>query len=125
MSKATDRIVHVVTADTAFYQNRDRAAGLASALREELRVAKKNMQIHSSLDHFLTVVDAGGATVDETSIGEEIATAILDQAREIAVQSEWGRPNATFQLGKRLRQPLRKARSQAAGRCTAHGPNAR
>jgi hypothetical protein len=106
MSKATDRIVHVVTADTAFYQNRDRAAGLASALREELRVATKNLQIHSSLDHFLTVVDAGGATVDETSIGEEITTAILDQAREIAVQSEWGRPNATFQLGKAHRPKI-------------------
>jgi hypothetical protein len=26
---------------------------------------------------------------------------------------------------RRLRQPLRKPRSQAAGRCTAHGPNAR
>jgi hypothetical protein len=66
----------------------------------------KNIQIHSSLDDFLTVVDAGGATVDEMSIREEITTAILDQAREIAVQSEWGRPNATFQLGKAHRPKI-------------------
>ena len=35
------------------------------------------------------------------------------------------RPRPVGRDPRRLRQPLRKARSQAAGRCTAHGPNAR
>jgi len=45
---ATDRVVHLVSADNAFYENRSRAK-LAGALRAELTTARKDVHIHSSL----------------------------------------------------------------------------
>jgi PIN domain len=106
VSMSTDRVVHVVTGDTAFYENRDKAAGLASALRNEPAVAKKHIQIHPSLDDFLAAADAGAATVDEESIGDGITKAILNQAQEIAVKPEWMRPGVTFRLGKAHRPKI-------------------
>jgi PIN domain len=52
VSMATERIVHLVSADNAFYENRNRAAGLASALRDELTAAEKSLHIHPSLRDF-------------------------------------------------------------------------
>jgi hypothetical protein len=109
VSMATDRVVHVVSADTAFYENRNKTAGLASALRMEPAVAMKHIQIHPSLDDFLAAVDAGAATVDEVSIGDAITKAILNDARQIAVKSEGAlgaRPGVTFELGKAHRPKI-------------------
>jgi hypothetical protein len=98
LSMAADRVVHVVSADTAFYENRNKMAGLASALHKEL-IGKKDIRIHPSLEEFLKAVDSG-ALIDETRIGDAITKAIVDQARQIATEREWVRPGATFQLGK-------------------------
>jgi hypothetical protein len=37
---ATDRVVHLVSSDSAFYENRKSASGLANTLRDELTAAK-------------------------------------------------------------------------------------
>jgi hypothetical protein len=102
---ATDRVVHLLSADTAFYENRNRAAGLANALRAELMTAKKDIQIHSSLREFLAGAGSGSAEIDETVIGEAITKAIMDQARQIAAEERsW--PGGTFELGKARRPKI-------------------
>jgi hypothetical protein len=98
-SMATDRVVHLLSADTAFYENRKSASGLANALRDELTAAKKRLQIHSSLRDFLAAAESGAVEkIDEIGIGDAITAAIMDQARQIAAEDSW--PGATFELGK-------------------------
>jgi PIN domain len=104
VSMATDRIVHLLTADTAFYENRSRAGGLANALRAELMTAKKDIQIHSSLRDFLAAAESGAAEIDETAIGDAIMNAIMDQARQIAAEDVW--PGTTFKLGRAHRPKI-------------------
>jgi hypothetical protein len=95
---ATDRVVHLLSADSAFYENRDKAAGLADALHAEVMTAKKDIQIHSSLRHFLAVAESGAAEIDETAIGDAITKAIMDQARQIAAEDRW--QGTTFSIRK-------------------------
>jgi hypothetical protein len=97
-SMATDRVVHLLSADTAFYENRNKAAGLAKALRAELMTAKKHLKIHSSLKDFLAAAESGAVEIDETAIGDEITKSIMDQARQIAAEDRW--PGATFSISK-------------------------
>jgi hypothetical protein len=98
VSRATDRVVHLLSDDRAFYENRNKAAGLADALRAELMTAKKDIQIHSSLRDFLAAPESGAAEIDETAISDEITMAIMDQARQIAAEDRW--PGATFRISK-------------------------
>jgi PIN domain len=104
VSMATDRVVHLLSADTAFYENRIKAAGLANALRAELMTAKKDIQIHSSLKDFLAAAEPGAAEIDETAIGDAITRAIMDQARQIAAEGRW--PDATFSISKAHRPKI-------------------
>jgi hypothetical protein len=104
VSMATDRVVHLLSADTAFYETRNKAAGLADALRAELMTAKKDIQIHSSLRDFLAAVESGAAEIDETAIGDAITKAIMDQARQIAAEDRW--PGATFSISKAHRPKI-------------------
>jgi hypothetical protein len=104
VSMATDRVVHLVSADLAFYENRNRTAGLANALRAELRDAKKDIQIHFSLRDFLETAESGAAEIDETAIGDMITTAVIDEARQIAAADVW--PGETFKLGKAHRPKI-------------------
>jgi hypothetical protein len=98
VSMATDRVVHLLSADTAFYENRNRAAGLANALRAELKTAKKDIKVHSSLRDFLAAAESGAAEIDETAISDAIMKGIMDQARQIAAEAAWR--GGTFKLGK-------------------------
>jgi len=104
VSMATDRVVHLLSADTAFYENRNIAAGLANALRAELKTARKEIQIHPSLKDFLAAEESGAAEIDETAIGDAIMEAIMDQARQIAAEDSWR--GATFELGKAHRPKI-------------------
>jgi hypothetical protein len=94
VSMATDRRVHLVSADAAFYEGRSTAAGLAKSLRDELMTTKKHLQIHSSLKDFLAVVEPA-VEIDEIAIGDAITRSISDPARQIAEDS-W--PVGTFEL---------------------------
>jgi hypothetical protein len=95
---ATQRVVHLVSADHAFYESRNKSAGLASVLRAELIAARKDIQVHNSLRAFMANIGAGAAAVDEVAIGDSIAAAIMDQAREIAAQGETIGPGTSFEL---------------------------
>jgi hypothetical protein len=103
LSAATDRVIHLVSADNAFYEHRNNGSGLASVLRSELRDNRKDVHIHSSLRDFLAATDSGTMAIDETTIGEAIARAIMDQARDIATAGEAMRGGVTFELGKARR----------------------
>ncbi len=97
---STNRIVHLVTADNAFYENRNRAAGLVAALRAELAAAKREIHIYSSLKDFLATAGSSAA-IDEAAIGDAIVKAIVDRARELAAKNDviGMRPGPAFQLG--------------------------
>jgi hypothetical protein len=103
-SMATDRVVHLLSADNAFYEKRNRAAGLADALRAELMTAKKRLQIHFSLRDFLAAAESGAVEIDETAIGDAITKSIMDPARQIAAEDVW--PGAKFELGKAHRPKI-------------------
>jgi hypothetical protein len=96
VSMATGRVVHLVSSDTAFYENRKTEAGLANSLRDELTASKKRLQIHSSLRDFLAS-ESGAVKIDESAIGDAITAAIMDQASQIAAEDSW---RGTFKLGK-------------------------
>jgi hypothetical protein len=88
-----------------FFENRQKAAGLATAqLCAELATGKKDIQIHSSLREFLAAAESGSAEIDETGIGDAITRAILDQARQIAAEETLR--GETFVLGKAHRPKI-------------------
>jgi hypothetical protein len=95
---AADRVVHLLSDDNAFYENRKKTEGLAKALRAELTTAKKHLQIHSSLRDFLAADESGAMEIDKTAIGDAILNSIMEQARQIAAEEPWF--GTTFELGK-------------------------
>jgi hypothetical protein len=100
MLMATERVIHLVSADGAFFEGRNKAAGLATILRTELAAAKKNIQVHSRLRDFLAATDAGATIIDEAAIGSAIVKSVTVEAKEIAVKGEGMRSGANFELGK-------------------------
>lgn len=105
LSMAADRLVHLVSADNAFYENRNKTAGLAGALRAELAKARKEIHIHSSLREFLAATESAAA-IDDMAISDAISEAIVDQAREIAAEDKKMYPHATFELRKAHRPKI-------------------
>jgi hypothetical protein len=106
LSAATDRVVHLVSADNAFYEGGNKAAGLAGDLRADRATTRKDICIHSSLQDFLAATDSGAAVIDQMAIGDAITKAIMDQAREIAAKPEIMHPGVTFELGKAHRPKI-------------------
>ncbi len=86
-SMAADRVVHLLSNDNAFYENRNKAGGLARALQEELTASGKAIRLHPSLKDFLDKVHTGAAAIDENAIGDAIIESIKDEARETAPES--------------------------------------
>jgi PIN domain len=107
VSMSADRIVHVISADAAFYEGRNRTAGLAGVLRAELAAKKVNIRLHSSLKDFLASMGASAAAIDEPSIAEAITKALLDQARAIAANDDSGHRAPRFELGTVYRPEIR------------------
>jgi hypothetical protein len=99
ISMATDRTVHLVSQDNAFYENRNRSAGLSNILRSELKNEKRKVKIHSSLRDFLSEVTSDVTAINEEEIGHQITSAIAERAREIASEGVTTNPNETFKLG--------------------------
>jgi hypothetical protein len=88
MLKAADRTCHLVTADKAFYGNRNTTTGLARPLREEVTGAKRTIHIHFGLKEFLAAMGSSAAAIDKQAIGDAIVEAIVEQAREIATRED-------------------------------------
>ena len=100
VSMARDRVVHLVSADSAFYQSRDKSAGLATALRSELKAVGHSLLIHPSLSDFLAATNSGTANLDEAAISEAISKAIASYAQEFATSREL---RAASSSAKRIR----------------------
>lgn len=82
LSLATAGPAHFVTADLAFFENRDRNKGLAKALRAELTSRNLAVQLHYQLADFMAAVSASHAILRE----EEIGAAIEQAVRPIAIE---------------------------------------
>ena len=94
MSVASGRVVHLVTGDAAFYDGKKRESGLASSLRDEMRVAQFEIRIYPALKDFLTAMAGSAASIDEAAIGSAIIESVTPGARERASRS------GTFELGE-------------------------
>jgi len=103
LSMAEDRTVHLISQDTAFYENRNKASGIAKILQSELIATKKDIQIHYSLRDFLANVSSDSAAIDEEAIGHQIINTILDRASEIAAEGIMRGSDAIFKLGSMRR----------------------
>ncbi len=90
---ASDRPVHLVTGDSAFYENRNRNSGLAASLQEELRDNLKDIHIYPALKDFLTAMGDRTSSIDEEAIGAAIVQSVTGRAHEIATDK------GTFELG--------------------------
>lgn len=108
VSMATDRVVHLVSADNAFYENRNKAAALASMLQAEVTAAGKYIRVHHNLKDFLEAVHACAAAIDEIAIGDAIIEAVTDQARVIAARKYLSlkNPDGAFDVGKAHRPKI-------------------
>jgi hypothetical protein len=93
LSAASDRTVHLVTADSAFYESQNRSGGLACSLSEELRDAKKDIRIYPALKDFLTAMGGSTLYIDEKTISAAIVESVKGRAYEIATDKE------QFELG--------------------------
>ncbi|MGY8663482.1 PIN domain-containing protein [Bradyrhizobium sp. UFLA05-109] len=101
LSAATDHTVHLITADAAFYDGRNKNSGLASTLVDEIRSGKRDIRIYPALKDFLSAIGDSAAAIEQEAIGASILGAVDERAREIA--SETGK----FELGASHKPILR------------------
>ena len=85
--------VHLITADSAFYEGRKTSLGLAKSLRDELVAEKRALHIHASIQDFLTALGNTAAAVDEDAISAAIIQSITPYAHDIATEK------SRFRLG--------------------------
>jgi hypothetical protein len=90
---SAERSVYLVTNDSAFYEGRAPARGLAEPLRQELAVSERYVRVYSSVRDFLATIDKTVAALDEASIGAAIIPAVTPRAHEIV------RDAKNFELG--------------------------
>lgn len=101
ISLASDRVVHLITGDSAFYEGRSKSAGLASPLLSEQKGTKHEIKIYPNLKDFLAAVESSAASIDEVSIGSAIVQSIKTQAQEIAARDD------KFELGEPHKPKIR------------------
>jgi hypothetical protein len=106
LSMTADRVVHLVSADNAFYESRDKTAGLAGPLRAELKTARNEIHIHASLRDFLAAMGSGVA-IDETIIGDAITKAVMGEARDFAAKPSVYGFDVAWELVKAHRPKIR------------------
>ncbi len=96
---AKERSVNLVTGDVMFYEGRDRAAGLAAALRKETSEAGCIVSIYPTVRELLVTLKPP-ATLDQEAVSSAIVEAVTPSASEIATKSK------RFQLGKLIRTQI-------------------
>jgi len=82
ISLAATGPVHLVTRDTAFFENRNVKQGLARQLRAELEEKNLSVEIHPTPADFLDRVGAAHRIPDEQEIGTAIEAAVRSVAYE-------------------------------------------
>jgi hypothetical protein len=68
---------HLITNDSAFYENRDRARGLAPLLRTELSDHGLCINLYPDIAHFLSGMGETIFKLDETTVAAKILTAVI------------------------------------------------
>jgi hypothetical protein len=100
LSLASERTVHLITKDSAFYQGRTSSNGLASVLTQELANLRRDVRIYPNLEDFLTAMNKSVKITDEISIRKAIVGAVASgAARDIAFRTEFGDTEG-FALGE-------------------------
>ena len=110
LSAASSRPVHLVTADLAFYESRNRSGGLAAILKQELVEAGKDIRAYSDLKDFLSAVAANTPSIDEDAIGRAIVEAVTPRAHEIATDKgnfKLALDERAFEVGGTFRPKIR------------------
>ena len=85
---AGTKLVHFVTNDSDFYQNRDRSRGLATNLQAELEQAGRTVKIYSTVDGFLTALARPLAVLNEPEICDAILAATTPWATELICKDD-------------------------------------
>jgi hypothetical protein len=85
-SAGTGRVVHLVTADVAFYEGRKWDNGLARSLRQDLDAKGADLRIYPSLRDLLSALKDTAATIDEVAIAAAIVETVTPRAREMAME---------------------------------------
>jgi hypothetical protein len=73
---ASNRPVHLVSNDAAFFEGRDRKRGLAESLREEAATNRIDIDVYPTIATFLTAKAAVSAALDEKAIAAAIVKAV-------------------------------------------------
>jgi hypothetical protein len=81
---AADRPVHLVSNDSAFYENRDRTKGLADQMREETERAGRDVRVSTSVRDLMERIGQSVAVIDEPMIASAIVSAVMPRARSLA-----------------------------------------
>lgn len=84
LTLASDKVVHLISADSAFYEGRTYSRGLNGVLSRELASAGRDVRLYPSIRDFLAVTDLAIATLDEKVVGEAIQLAVTPAAHDIA-----------------------------------------
>jgi hypothetical protein len=100
LDTAATRTVHLVSADGAFYEARNRSAGMAHTLRAECTQLENSILLHPNVDALLQSLDASGNTLDEPVLRAAILEAVSSEA--IATARERGGFEVDSNIGIRI-----------------------
>ncbi|MBL0180528.1 MAG: DUF4935 domain-containing protein [Gemmatimonadetes bacterium] len=78
--------LHLVSSDTAFFENRKYDQGMASELRAECAAAGATIHLHQSVDAMLQMTRDGQPPFDATAVVEAIQSVVLEEANSIAAR---------------------------------------
>ena len=81
---AADCPVHLVSDDSASYENRERSKGLADVLSKEVEHGGRAIRVYPTVRVLLARIDRPIAVVDEPTIAAAIVRAVTPKAREVA-----------------------------------------
>jgi hypothetical protein len=98
---ATNRTVHLVTSDSAFYEGRKPGNGLAGTLRSEVERKGVNITIHPTVRDLLTGLGDTVVAIDENAIARAIADSVTPAARDLLLRHE-SPAQGKFELGEPL-----------------------
>ena len=101
LTLGSDRPVHLVTADSAFYEGRKPGSGLAGTLRSEIERKGVNITIHPTIRDLLTALGDTVVAIDENAIARAIADSVTPAARDVLLTHR-SPAQGKFELGEPL-----------------------
>lgn len=93
LTLGADRVIHLVSSDSAFFEGRKWSNGLATPLRDEVQRRKVELHLHPTLRDLLNALKETAPAIDEVAIGKAIVESVVVPARTIAAEK------GSFELG--------------------------